>query len=153
MHPRWCWGQKMNFITVSNIFCQCRVCLFASSEVCLIHSVLGCYGVAPARVSKDWKCARCKANALTEVHLNLTYSGPKNIWTLTEIVHPEILCSFTHLRVRHLYGFLWRFHQLDFFAFPYNESRQCFAWTVYFYFKRRLFLMFLVSAWSLPVVS
>lgn len=29
--------------------------------------VAGCYGVDPATVSKDWKCARCKANAMTEV--------------------------------------------------------------------------------------
>lgn len=29
--------------------------------------ILGCYGVAPAIVTKEWKCARCKANAMTEV--------------------------------------------------------------------------------------
>lgn len=33
--------------------------------------LLGCYGVAPERVTKDWKCARCKANALTEVSVLL----------------------------------------------------------------------------------
>lgn len=27
----------------------------------------GCYGVDPASVTKEWKCARCKANAMTEV--------------------------------------------------------------------------------------
>lgn len=27
----------------------------------------GCYGVDPGSVSKEWKCARCKANAMTEV--------------------------------------------------------------------------------------
>ncbi|XP_061593379.1 lysine-specific demethylase 4A-like isoform X1 [Cololabis saira] len=35
--------------------CQCSVRVHAS-----------CYGVNPARVTKDWKCARCKANAMTE---------------------------------------------------------------------------------------
>lgn len=27
----------------------------------------GCYGVDPASVTKEWKCARCKANAMAEV--------------------------------------------------------------------------------------
>lgn len=37
--------------------------------MCLILS--GCYGVDPASVSKEWKCARCKANAMTEVSDNV----------------------------------------------------------------------------------
>uniref|UniRef100_A0A672MLV9 [histone H3]-trimethyl-L-lysine(9) demethylase n=1 Tax=Sinocyclocheilus grahami TaxID=75366 RepID=A0A672MLV9_SINGR len=60
--------------------------LLVSCSLCSVRVHTSCYGVAPVRVSKDWKCARCKANALTEVHLSgFTYSGPKNIWTLTEI--------------------------------------------------------------------
>ena len=39
------------------IFLVYILCLFAA----------GCYGVDPANVSKDWKCARCRANAMTEV--------------------------------------------------------------------------------------
>uniref|UniRef100_A0A672MN73 [histone H3]-trimethyl-L-lysine(9) demethylase n=1 Tax=Sinocyclocheilus grahami TaxID=75366 RepID=A0A672MN73_SINGR len=66
--------------------------LLVSCSLCSVRVHTSCYGVAPVRVSKDWKCARCKANALTEVHLSgFTYSGPKNIWTLTEIAHRDIL--------------------------------------------------------------
>ena len=42
----------------------------AITMACCISSCLfnaGCYGVDPASVSKDWKCARCRANAMTEV--------------------------------------------------------------------------------------
>lgn len=45
----------------------------------------GCYGVDPASVSKEWKCARCKANAMTEV---CKFSGVDlhgSTWILTEI--------------------------------------------------------------------
>lgn len=45
-------------ITVS--LCQC-----ISEYLCYYPT--GCYGVDPAAVAKDWKCARCKANAMTEV--------------------------------------------------------------------------------------
>lgn len=44
----------------------------------LCGCVSGCYGVDPATVSKDWKCARCKANAMTEVsahHWNQCLGG------------------------------------------------------------------------------
>uniref|UniRef100_A0A673JEY7 [histone H3]-trimethyl-L-lysine(9) demethylase n=1 Tax=Sinocyclocheilus rhinocerous TaxID=307959 RepID=A0A673JEY7_9TELE len=41
--------------------------LLISCSLCSVRVHTSCYGVAPARVSKDWKCARCKANALTEV--------------------------------------------------------------------------------------
>uniref|UniRef100_A0A671SPG9 [histone H3]-trimethyl-L-lysine(9) demethylase n=1 Tax=Sinocyclocheilus anshuiensis TaxID=1608454 RepID=A0A671SPG9_9TELE len=40
--------------------------LLVSCSLCSVHVHTSCYGVAPVRVSKDWKCARCKANALTE---------------------------------------------------------------------------------------
>uniref|UniRef100_A0A8C1JVR2 [histone H3]-trimethyl-L-lysine(9) demethylase n=1 Tax=Cyprinus carpio TaxID=7962 RepID=A0A8C1JVR2_CYPCA len=40
--------------------------LLVSCSLCSVRVHTSCYGVAPARVSKDWKCARCKANALTE---------------------------------------------------------------------------------------
>lgn len=33
----------------------------------LFVSVPGCYGVDPHSVTKGWKCARCKANAMAEV--------------------------------------------------------------------------------------
>uniref|UniRef100_A0A671SQW0 [histone H3]-trimethyl-L-lysine(9) demethylase n=1 Tax=Sinocyclocheilus anshuiensis TaxID=1608454 RepID=A0A671SQW0_9TELE len=50
--------------------------LLVSCSLCSVHVHTSCYGVAPVRVSKDWKCARCKANALTEVHLSgFAYSG------------------------------------------------------------------------------
>ncbi|XP_037390664.1 uncharacterized protein kdm4aa [Pygocentrus nattereri] len=39
--------------------------LISCSQCCVrVHS--SCYGVATERVTKDWKCARCKANAMTE---------------------------------------------------------------------------------------
>ncbi|XP_016339367.1 lysine-specific demethylase 4A isoform X6 [Sinocyclocheilus anshuiensis] len=40
--------------------------LLISCSLCSVRVHTSCYGVAPARVSKDWKCARCKANALTK---------------------------------------------------------------------------------------
>ncbi|XP_059353696.1 lysine-specific demethylase 4A-like isoform X2 [Carassius carassius] len=40
--------------------------LLVSCSLCSVRVHTSCYGVAPARVSKDWKCARCKANAHTE---------------------------------------------------------------------------------------
>uniref|UniRef100_A0A672MJ57 [histone H3]-trimethyl-L-lysine(9) demethylase n=1 Tax=Sinocyclocheilus grahami TaxID=75366 RepID=A0A672MJ57_SINGR len=40
--------------------------LLVSCSLCSVRVHTSCYGVAPVRVSKDWKCARCKANALTE---------------------------------------------------------------------------------------
>ncbi|KAM6963088.1 lysine-specific demethylase 4A-like [Aplochiton taeniatus] len=33
---------------------------------CHVRVHCSCYGVDPATVTKDWKCARCKANAMTE---------------------------------------------------------------------------------------
>ncbi|XP_026070288.1 lysine-specific demethylase 4A-like isoform X2 [Carassius auratus] len=40
--------------------------LLVSCSLCSVRVHTSCYGVAPVRVSKDWKCARCKANALAE---------------------------------------------------------------------------------------
>uniref|UniRef100_A0A8C1XD59 [histone H3]-trimethyl-L-lysine(9) demethylase n=1 Tax=Cyprinus carpio TaxID=7962 RepID=A0A8C1XD59_CYPCA len=40
--------------------------LLISCSLCSVRVHTSCYGVAAVRVSKDWKCARCKANALTE---------------------------------------------------------------------------------------
>ncbi|XP_066519331.1 lysine-specific demethylase 4A isoform X2 [Hoplias malabaricus] len=40
--------------------------LLISCSQCCVRVHTSCYGVAPERVTKDWKCARCKANALTE---------------------------------------------------------------------------------------
>ncbi|XP_026112348.1 lysine-specific demethylase 4A-like isoform X2 [Carassius auratus] len=40
--------------------------LLVSCSLCSVRVHTSCYGVVPARVSKDWKCARCKANARTE---------------------------------------------------------------------------------------
>uniref|UniRef100_A0A674P4R2 [histone H3]-trimethyl-L-lysine(9) demethylase n=1 Tax=Takifugu rubripes TaxID=31033 RepID=A0A674P4R2_TAKRU len=40
--------------------------LLISCSTCSIRVHSSCYGVDPATVSKDWKCVRCKANAMTE---------------------------------------------------------------------------------------
>ncbi|MCJ8729619.1 hypothetical protein PDJAM_G00108510 [Pangasius djambal] len=40
--------------------------LLISCSQCCVRVHTSCYGVSPERVTKDWKCARCKANALTE---------------------------------------------------------------------------------------
>ncbi|XP_051567316.1 lysine-specific demethylase 4A isoform X2 [Myxocyprinus asiaticus] len=40
--------------------------LLISCTQCSVRVHTSCYGITPARVTKDWKCARCKANALTE---------------------------------------------------------------------------------------
>ncbi|XP_062308360.1 lysine-specific demethylase 4A [Osmerus eperlanus] len=40
--------------------------LLVSCSHCNIRVHTSCYGVDPASVTKDWKCARCKANAMTE---------------------------------------------------------------------------------------
>uniref|UniRef100_A0A3B5AM62 [histone H3]-trimethyl-L-lysine(9) demethylase n=1 Tax=Stegastes partitus TaxID=144197 RepID=A0A3B5AM62_9TELE len=41
--------------------------LLISCSQCSVRVHTTCYGVDPASVSKEWKCARCKANAMTEV--------------------------------------------------------------------------------------
>uniref|UniRef100_A0AAQ5YBL9 [histone H3]-trimethyl-L-lysine(9) demethylase n=1 Tax=Amphiprion ocellaris TaxID=80972 RepID=A0AAQ5YBL9_AMPOC len=40
--------------------------LLISCSQCSVRVHTTCYGVDPASVSKEWKCARCKANAMTE---------------------------------------------------------------------------------------
>ncbi|XP_056122001.1 lysine-specific demethylase 4A [Rhinichthys klamathensis goyatoka] len=40
--------------------------LLISCSLCRVRVHTSCYGVAPLRISKDWKCARCKANAFAE---------------------------------------------------------------------------------------
>ncbi|RVE74113.1 hypothetical protein OJAV_G00038270 [Oryzias javanicus] len=40
--------------------------LLISCSQCCVRVHTSCYGVDPATVSKEWKCARCKANAMTE---------------------------------------------------------------------------------------
>ncbi|GAA6083767.1 lysine-specific demethylase 4A isoform X1 [Tachysurus ichikawai] len=40
--------------------------LLVSCSHCCVRVHASCYGVSPEKVTKDWKCARCKANALTE---------------------------------------------------------------------------------------
>ncbi|KAM9796215.1 lysine-specific demethylase 4A isoform 3-T3 [Syngnathus typhle] len=40
--------------------------LLVSCSHCSVRVHASCYGVDPACVSKEWKCARCKANAMTE---------------------------------------------------------------------------------------
>ncbi|XP_077463699.1 lysine-specific demethylase 4A isoform X2 [Stigmatopora argus] len=40
--------------------------LLVSCSQCAVRVHASCYGVDPAGVGKDWKCARCKANALME---------------------------------------------------------------------------------------
>uniref|UniRef100_A0A8C6MLV9 [histone H3]-trimethyl-L-lysine(9) demethylase n=1 Tax=Nothobranchius furzeri TaxID=105023 RepID=A0A8C6MLV9_NOTFU len=41
--------------------------LLISCSQCSVWVHISCYGVDPASVSKEWKCSRCKANAMTEV--------------------------------------------------------------------------------------
>lgn len=43
-------------------------------SVSLCLHIAGCYGVDPASVSKEWKCARCKANAMSEVSEHIMHS-------------------------------------------------------------------------------
>ncbi|KAM9482803.1 uncharacterized protein kdm4aa isoform 3-T3 [Clarias gariepinus] len=40
--------------------------LLISCSQCCVRVHASCYGVSPERVTKDWKCARCRANAHTE---------------------------------------------------------------------------------------
>ncbi|KAG9341539.1 hypothetical protein JZ751_019045 [Albula glossodonta] len=40
--------------------------LLISCSQCSVRVHTSCYGVAPERITEDWKCARCKANARTE---------------------------------------------------------------------------------------
>ncbi|KAM4629132.1 lysine-specific demethylase 4A isoform 2-T2 [Polymixia lowei] len=40
--------------------------LLISCSQCSVRVHTSCYGVEPASVTKEWKCARCKANAMTE---------------------------------------------------------------------------------------
>nr|XP_046246473.1 lysine-specific demethylase 4A isoform X2 [Scatophagus argus] len=40
--------------------------LLISCSQCSVRVHTSCYGVDPASVTKEWKCARCKANAMTE---------------------------------------------------------------------------------------
>ncbi|XP_051752848.1 lysine-specific demethylase 4A isoform X2 [Ctenopharyngodon idella] len=40
--------------------------LLISCSLCSVRVHTSCYGVAPLRISKDWKCARCKASAFAE---------------------------------------------------------------------------------------
>lgn len=40
--------------------------LLISCSQCSVRVHASCYGVDPAAVNSDWKCARCQANALTE---------------------------------------------------------------------------------------
>ncbi|KAM7388822.1 hypothetical protein PAMP_024969 [Pampus punctatissimus] len=40
--------------------------LLISCSQCSVRVHTSCYGVDPTSVSKEWKCARCKANAMTE---------------------------------------------------------------------------------------
>uniref|UniRef100_A0A8C8IG16 [histone H3]-trimethyl-L-lysine(9) demethylase n=1 Tax=Oncorhynchus tshawytscha TaxID=74940 RepID=A0A8C8IG16_ONCTS len=41
--------------------------LLISCSHCSVRVHTSCYGVDPESVTKDWKCARCKANSMTEV--------------------------------------------------------------------------------------
>ncbi|XP_051996855.1 lysine-specific demethylase 4A-like isoform X2 [Xyrauchen texanus] len=40
--------------------------LLISCSQCSVRVHTSCYGITPGSVTKDWKCARCKSNALTE---------------------------------------------------------------------------------------
>lgn len=41
--------------------------LASGFNLLILMSLLGCYGVPPAKASEDWMCSRCSANALEEV--------------------------------------------------------------------------------------
>ncbi|XP_053248695.1 lysine-specific demethylase 4A isoform X1 [Podarcis raffonei] len=40
--------------------------LLVTCKQCQVRVHASCYGVAPAKATEDWKCSRCKANALEE---------------------------------------------------------------------------------------
>lgn len=46
-------------------------------------SLLGCYGVPPAKASEDWMCSRCSANALEEVSASMLLLSPCETSSLT----------------------------------------------------------------------
>lgn len=56
-----CFHYRLKYSVAGKGVLSLRKC---GSSACFLS---GCYGVSPVRVTKDWKCARCKANALTEV--------------------------------------------------------------------------------------
>ncbi|XP_029355577.1 lysine-specific demethylase 4A-like [Echeneis naucrates] len=73
--------------------------LLITCSQCSIRVHASCYGVAPANVSKDWKCARCKANAMTEnCCLCLLRGGALQKANNNKWVH--VLCAVAVLEAR-----------------------------------------------------
>uniref|UniRef100_A0A6Q2XMQ9 [histone H3]-trimethyl-L-lysine(9) demethylase n=1 Tax=Esox lucius TaxID=8010 RepID=A0A6Q2XMQ9_ESOLU len=62
--------------------------LLISCSNCSVRVHTSCYGVDPESVTKDWTCARCKANAMNEV----------GFYTTTLWVH--VLCAVAVLEAR-----------------------------------------------------
>lgn len=51
---------------------SCKYATLASGfNLLILVSLLGCYGVPPAKASEDWMCSRCSANALEEVSASM----------------------------------------------------------------------------------
>ncbi|XP_047189185.1 lysine-specific demethylase 4A isoform X2 [Scophthalmus maximus] len=73
--------------------------LLISCSQCSVRVHTSCYGVDPASVSKDWKCARCKANAMTEnCCLCLLRGGALQKANNNKWVH--VLCAVAVLEAR-----------------------------------------------------
>uniref|UniRef100_A0A1A8P240 [histone H3]-trimethyl-L-lysine(9) demethylase n=2 Tax=Nothobranchius rachovii TaxID=451742 RepID=A0A1A8P240_9TELE len=73
--------------------------LLISCSQCSVWVHISCYGVDPASVSKEWKCSRCKANAMTETCcLCSLRGGALHKTTNDKWVH--VLCAVAVLEAR-----------------------------------------------------
>ncbi|XP_037829942.1 lysine-specific demethylase 4A isoform X2 [Kryptolebias marmoratus] len=73
--------------------------LLISCSQCSVRVHTSCYGVDPASVNKEWKCSRCKANAMTEnCCLCLLRGGALQKTTNDKWVH--VLCAVAVLEAR-----------------------------------------------------
>uniref|UniRef100_A0A1A8LHS6 [histone H3]-trimethyl-L-lysine(9) demethylase n=2 Tax=Nothobranchius pienaari TaxID=704102 RepID=A0A1A8LHS6_9TELE len=73
--------------------------LLVSCSQCSVWVHISCYGVDPASVSKEWKCSRCKANAMTETCcLCSLRGGALHKTTNDKWVH--VLCAVAVLEAR-----------------------------------------------------
>ncbi|CAJ1064679.1 lysine-specific demethylase 4A-like isoform X2 [Xyrichtys novacula] len=73
--------------------------LLISCSQCNVRVHTSCYGVNPASVSEEWKCARCRANAMTEnCCLCLLRGGALQKANNNKWVH--VLCAIAVLEAR-----------------------------------------------------
>ena len=56
---------------------SCRSAFDSGFNLLTSVSLLGCYGVPPAKASEDWMCSRCSANALEEVSASMLSLSPR----------------------------------------------------------------------------